>query len=30
MKVYDFSKRELTEMPLINETSKFEYILDNN
>ena len=30
MKVYDFSKRELTEMPLINESSKFEYILDNN
>ena len=30
MKIYDFSKRELTEMPLINETSKFEYILDNN
>ena len=30
MKIYDFSKRELTEMPLINESSKFEYILDNN
>ena len=30
MKVYDFSKRELTEMPLINESSNFEYILDNN
>ena len=30
MKVYDFSKRELTEMPLISESSKFEYILDNN
>ena len=30
MKVYDFSKRELTEMPLINESAKFEYILDNN
>ena len=30
MKVYDFSKRELTEMPLINESSKFEYVLDNN
>ena len=30
MKVYDFSKRELTEMPMINETSKFEYILNNN
>ena len=30
MKVYDFRKRELAEMPLINESSKFEYILDNN
>ena len=30
MKVYDFSKRELTEMPLINETAKFDYILNNN
>ena len=30
MKVYDFSKRELTEMPLIEETAKFEYILNNN
>ena len=30
MKVYDFSKRELAEIPLINESSKFEYILDNN
>ena len=30
MKVYDFSKRELTEIPLITETSKFEYILNNN
>ena len=30
MKVYDFSKRELTEMPLITESSKFEYILNNN
>ena len=30
MKVYDFSKRELTEIPLITETSKFEFILNNN
>ena len=30
MKVFDFSKRELTEMPLISENSAFEYILDNN
>ena len=30
MKVYDFSKRELTEMPLIEESSKFEYNLNNN
>ena len=29
MKVFDFSKRELTEMPLISENS-IEYILDNN
>ena len=30
MKVYDFSKRELTEMPLIEESAKFEYNLNNN
>ena len=30
MKVYDFSKRELSEMPLITEPAKFEYILDYN
>ncbi len=30
MKVYDFSKRELTEIPLITESSKFEFILNNN
>ena len=30
LKVFDFSKRNLTEMPLISETSNFEYILDNN
>ena len=30
MKVYDFSKRELTEIPLITESAKFEFILNNN
>ncbi len=30
MKIFDFSKRNLTEMPLISENSVFEYILDNN
>ncbi len=30
MKVFDFSKRDLIEIPLISENNSFEFILDNN
>ena len=30
MKVFDFSKRDLFEIPLISENNSFEFILDNN
>ena len=30
MKIFDFARQDLLEMPMIEENSSFEYILDNN
>lgn len=30
MKIYDFARQDLTEMPMIKENATFDYLLDNN